>query len=181
VALVSQGATQAEIALALGISQPAVSKLLKRVDARLLEELERDRRRHWVRQDQRLEHLFREQVRAWGRSQAEATKRRHVKTDMGGDPTTSKTTAEVIVTSEVGDPRFLEGARKSLADLRRIHGLDRHTPFARSGADPTEQLTDAELVARIAELDTLIEATAPEPAVDEAVATDQENDHGSES
>src|SRR6266702_8371203 len=63
-----RGGTQDEIAAELGISQPAVSKLLRRVDDRVVDDVSRALTQHKARQTVRLEHLYREAIKAWERS-----------------------------------------------------------------------------------------------------------------
>jgi hypothetical protein len=77
------GWPQHQIAADLGVSQAAVSKILKRVEVRLLREqaamVERQKARHTAR----LEHLFAEAIRAWEQSKADTTRRRQRKTQGG--------------------------------------------------------------------------------------------------
>ena len=63
-------------------------------------------------------------------------------------------------------PRYLETARKAMADLRSIWGLDAPQQLDVSRADPYASLTEAELLDRIAQQDTLLQrpsATTPAP------------------
>ena len=71
-----QGASQREIAAELGVSQPAVSKMLRRMAAEILADLTEHAEVHHVRQVQRLEHVVRESLGAWERSKQERTQRR---------------------------------------------------------------------------------------------------------
>jgi hypothetical protein len=50
----------------------------------------------------------------------------------------------------------LETARKTLADLRRVWGLDAPQQIAVRDGDPLSALSEAELLERIAEQDALI-------------------------
>ena len=77
------GWSQHQIAADLGISQAAVSKILKRVELRLLRELAETVERQKARQTLRLEHLFAEAMRAWEQSKADTTRRRQRKTQVG--------------------------------------------------------------------------------------------------
>jgi len=109
--LATLGWSQHQIAADLGISQAAVSKILKRIELQ--------KARHTLR----LEHLFAEAMRAWGESKTDTTRRRQRKTQ-GGQAGTGSTIAEVVVENEHGDPRYLDQARKALADHRKVWGLD---------------------------------------------------------
>jgi predicted transcriptional regulator len=117
------GWSQHQIAADLGISQPAVSRILNRVELRVLRELtatvERQKARHTVR----LEHIFAEAMRAWDQSKADTTRRRQRKSD-GGPGGAGATVAEIVVENQHGDPRYLDEARKALADHRKLWGLD---------------------------------------------------------
>src|SRR5262249_54508846 len=59
------GYTQWRIALALGISQPAVSKILRRVERRVLAGLEADVRAVKLKQSLQLEFIVDQALRAW--------------------------------------------------------------------------------------------------------------------
>lgn len=120
--LATQGATQQEIARALGVTQPAVSKMLRRVEVNTWNELVRARGRHKVRTTLRLEFLFREAMHAWEQSKADATRRRQRKTQSGTHE--SATIAELVTENQHGDPRYLEQARKTMADFTKLWGLD---------------------------------------------------------
>jgi predicted transcriptional regulator len=117
------GRSQHEIAAELGVSQAAVSKMLKRVEIRVLREIAETVERQKARHTLRLEHLFSEAMHAWGESKADTTRRRQRKTQ-GGQAGAGATVAEVVVENQHGDPRYLEQARKALADHRKVWGLD---------------------------------------------------------
>ena len=117
------GWSQHQIAADLGISQAAVSKMLRRIEGRILRELAETVERQKARHTLRLEHLFAEAMRAWEGSKADTTRKRQRKTQAGsGD--SGATVAEVVIESQRGDPRFLDEARKALADHRKLWGLD---------------------------------------------------------
>ena len=116
------GWSQPRIAADLGITQAAVCKLLKRVETRALRELAETLGRQKAQQAFRLEHLFAEAIRAWHASQADSTRRRQRQTHGADGP--GATVAELIVENQHGDPRYLDEARKALADARKLMGLD---------------------------------------------------------
>jgi transcriptional regulator with XRE-family HTH domain len=126
VARADQGWTQQAIAGELGISQAAVSKMLRRVDAREAAALGADLARRRARQIRRLEHLLRETLQAWEASKAPHTRRRQRQTTHGGGPESS--TAEVTVEEHPGDPRFLEQARRIEEQIAALCGFDRTRP-----------------------------------------------------
>ena len=76
--------------------------------------------RYKVAQTRKLEHLYREALSAWQQSKAQRTRRRQRKSD--GQTGAGGAVAEVIVDDSYGDPRYLEAARRALADLARISG-----------------------------------------------------------
>ena len=103
--LATRGQSQRAIAAALGISQPAVSKLLQRVDARALATLHRDRVRLLVQQQRQRAHVYALAQAGWDRSGTDRerqTQRRTVTPD--GQ---ARTTVVVQREARAGDARFL--------------------------------------------------------------------------
>ena len=152
------GITQYQIAVDLGVSQVAVSKILTRVEVRLLRELaatvERQKARHTVR----LEHLFAEAIRAWEQSKADTTRRRQRKAE-GGQRGAGATIVEIVVENRHGDPRYLEEARKALADQRKLWGLDAPQKLdLRAARNPYDGMTEDALRAALAEQARLLAA-----------------------
>ena len=121
--LTVRGWSQPQIAADLGVSQAAVSKILRRVEGRMLRELSATVERQKARQTVRLEHLFAEAMRAWEASQEDSTRRRQRKSD-GASGGAGTTVAELVVENQHGDPRYLDQARHALADQRKVWGLD---------------------------------------------------------
>jgi hypothetical protein len=163
------GWSQPHIAADLGISQAAVSKLLKRIETRLLRELAETVQRQKARQTLRLEHLFAEAMRAWNESKADTTRRRQRQTQ-GGDGA-GATIAELVVENQHGDPRYLDEARKALADQRKLWGLDapQKVDFHAS-RDPYEDMPEEALRAELARQTQLL--GLPTPIVIDAGTTD---------
>ena len=162
--LATVGWSQHAIAAELQISQAAVSKILARVDARTLRELTTSMERQKVRQTQRLEFVYAEAMRAWRESQADTTRRRQRQVDGSRGP--GQTVAEVVVTSQHGDPRYLETARKALTDLRRLWGMDAPQRVDVQALQPYADLSEPELLALLAQQEALLLPPAPagEPA-----------------
>ena len=119
---VLEGHTQRETADAVGITQAAVSAIVRRVEERLLADLAYKVDRQRARQTLRLEHVYRQSMQAWQDSKQEGLRRRQRKTE--NDSSTGSTVAELISENRYGDPRFLDEARKALADLRKVWGVD---------------------------------------------------------
>src|SRR6516165_8550831 len=69
------GRTQREIAAELGVSQPAVTKILARAAADLNADLRQHTQVHVMRQLSQLDELYEEQRAAWHRSKGEKTRR----------------------------------------------------------------------------------------------------------
>ena len=90
------GWSQHQVAADLGISQAAVSKILARVETRVLRELTAIVERQKVRHSLRLQHLFAEAMRAWEESKEDTTRRRQRKTN-GGAVGAGGTIAEIVV------------------------------------------------------------------------------------
>ena len=155
-----EGHAQTAIAARLGISQPAVSKIVRRIEERLLCDVawrtERQRARHSLR----LEFLYAEAVRAWRASQEDGLRKRQRKTDGAGG---GATVAEIVSENRHGDPRYLDEARKTLADLRTLWGVDAPDRLAVE-ATPYAGLTDAALDAELVRQTRLLERrAAPDP------------------
>jgi predicted transcriptional regulator len=143
------GWSQHQIGEDLGISQAAVSKLLRRIETRLFRELAETVGRQKARHALRLEHLFAEAMRAWTESQADSTRRRHRKTH--GGQGAEATVAEIISQNQHGDPRYLEEARKALADHRKLWGLDAPQKVdLRAARDPYTDLSEEALRVELA-------------------------------
>jgi transcriptional regulator with XRE-family HTH domain len=139
------GWSQHQIAADLGLSQAGVSRILRRIETRLVREfaamVERQKARHTLR----LEYLFKEAVDAWDRSKTDTTRRRQRKTESAqGGP--GATIAEIVVENQHGDPRYLDEARKALADHRKLWGLDAPQKVdLRASRNPYEGMTEAAL------------------------------------
>jgi predicted transcriptional regulator len=151
------GWSQHQIATDLGISQAAVSKLLKRVEERILRELVDTIERHKARQTLRLEHHYAEAMRAWEESKADTTRKRQRKTQPGSGGAAA-TVAEVVVENQHGDPRYLEVARKALADVRKVWGLDAPQQVDLRAQNPYASMTEEALRDELTRLGRLLNA-----------------------
>ena len=179
--LTNLGWSQHQIAADLGISQAGVSKLLKRVELRILQELTETVERQKARQTLRLEHLFAEAMRAWTDSKTDMTRRRQRKTQAGSG--TGATIAEIVTEIKHGDPRYLEEARKALADHRKIWGLDAPQKVdVRASRNPYADMTEDDLRAEVARQARLLGAPdSPTPKANQSTEpstpAQQEPDH----
>ena len=118
-----QGSTQRQIADELGVSQPAVSKILSRIEEMYAHEVIANLDRHRAKQTLRLEHHYSQSMRAWEESKQDSTIRRQRK-GQGAAGQTGPSVAELVVENQHGDPRYLEQARKALNDIRKVWGID---------------------------------------------------------
>ena len=174
--LTALGWSQPQIARDLGISQAAVSKILKRIETRQLREWAETLERHKVKQTLRLEHLFAEAIRAWHESKADTTRRRQRQTesDHGG-----ASVAEIIVENQHGDPRYLDEARKALADHRKLWGLDAPQKVdLRASQDPYADMTEEALRAELARQTQLLgvaDSTVIDAVTSDALTTHRPN------
>jgi predicted transcriptional regulator len=167
--LATLGWSQHQIAADLGISQAAVSKSLKRIELRVLRDLTETVERQKARQTLRLEHLFAEAMAAWEQSKTDSTRRRQRKTQAGTGGT-GATVAEIVTENQHGDPRYLDEARKALADHRKIWGLDAPQKVdVRATRDPYDHMTDDDLRAELARQARLL--IGPEPTVPDSPRT----------
>lgn len=171
------GWSQHHIAEDLGISQAAVSKLLKRIETRLFREMAETVGRQKARHALRLEHLFAEAMRSWNESKADSTRRRQRKTQSGQGA--DATVAELVVENQHGDPRYLDEARKALADHRKLWGLDAPQKVdLRASQNPYDDMTEEALRAELARQAQLLAVT--EPTVIEMVTTDAVTANGTD-
>ena len=167
------GQSQDQIASALGVSQPAVSKILRRLEDRQLADLGVKRDRQRAQHTMHLRFLYAQAIGAWQASQEDGERRRQRQTT-GGASGGAQTVAELVSENRHGDPRFLESARKILADVRALWGVDAPERVAvegrLAGALADGEL-DAELVRQIGLVQRLL---APEPPVSVAVHHEKE-------
>ena len=167
------GWTQPQIARDLGISQAAVSKILKRIETRQLREWAETRERQKTKQTLRLEHLFAEAIRAWHESKADTTRRRQRQTQDGDGA--GATVAELVVENQHGDPRYLNEARKALADQRKLWGLDAPQKVdLHASRNPYDDMPEEALRAELARQALLL--GLPNPTVIDAGLTDAVTD-----
>ena len=143
------GLSQREIAAEEGITQSAVSKILQRVEARVFKEFVARVEQQKGRQDMSLRFIFQEGMKAWEASKTDATRRVQKKTQPAAGAS-STTVAQLVVENRHGDSRYLEIARKALADQRRVWGLDApHKVDVRASQRPFEAMTDEALAAEL--------------------------------
>jgi len=157
-----EGRTQHQIAAGLAISQPAVSKIVRRIEDRLLADValkvERQRARHTLR----LEFVYAEAIRAWRASQQEAVRRRQRKTE-SGPGRAGGNVAEIVSEARHGDPRYLEEARRALGDLRAIWGVDAPERLSIGATTPFASLSDVALEAELARQDVIVRRLTQPP------------------
>lgn len=126
--------TEAEIAVELGITQSAVSQMLKRISSKVLDRLTSQAEEIKAAQTAQLEQIASESMRGWERSQTAAESERTVTEEVmleGTQPDGAKVQIPSIKQTitktteyQAGDPRFLDQARGALADIRDIWGLE---------------------------------------------------------
>jgi predicted transcriptional regulator len=137
--LAARGRTQREIAQDLGVTQPAVSKMVKRAATAVSQELVDDTRAYVARLVAQLDHVYHEMMQAWERSKTDQTRRRHRRVDheSGSGAQGATTTVEASVITREGDPRFVGHALRALAQkclvLEMVCG-----PALREADEPVE-------------------------------------------
>ena len=115
------GATQRAIAAEVGVSQPAVCKILRREEEAALATLHRDRVRLLVRDSRRLAHLYREAHEAWRRSLADRERRVQRRTTRADGHVI--TTMALHTETQAGDPRLLQVMLQTLRATEHLFAL----------------------------------------------------------
>ncbi len=137
-----QGWTQEAIAAEIGVTQPAIQQILKRLTKRFtkhnVEEI------HHVKSQQiaQLEYIAYEAMLAWENSK-EAAKIQRIKTSSGGKDNSEKVQE---LRDQDGDPRYLTVAMKAREDIRKILGADAPSKNISLDID-VSRLSDDELLA----------------------------------
>jgi hypothetical protein len=155
-----EGQSQHSIGRTLGISQPAVSKIIRRAEDRLASDVAWRIDRQRARQSLRLEFIYAEAIKAWRASQQDGLRRRQRKTDAGGHGTTI---AEVISENRHGDPRFLDEARRALGDLRALWGVDAPERISVEATSRFAAMSDAALEAEVRRQSDMLQRFLTQP------------------
>ena len=120
---------------------------------------------------------------AWQQSKTDSTRRRQRRTHAGTGGA-GATVAEIVTENQHGDPRYLDEARKALADHRKIWGLDAPQKVdVRASQNPYADMTEDALRAELARQARLLVAsdtgTTPlaDPPPSDPCTTTQEPDH----
>jgi predicted transcriptional regulator len=171
------GHQQPEIAAELGVTQQAVSKILKRISTRAIKRLNGAEDERRALHTARLEHIYREAIEAWERSKLPRKKSSSKKLRVGGaspldlakleegvsvggvEPTTVREEMRNEASTTDGDFLFLQTALQADGELRKLWGLN--APKKLDILDkrrPLEQLSDDELARRAAENAALLAA-----------------------
>lgn len=135
--------TQERIAGDLGVDRSTISKMLARIDRRLLKQVEAAVFAMKVAEDARLEFIIDEAMQAWQRSKSPAVAKRVTKTKAGEkDPGETegegkhggRSQETVSQAAQCGDARYLVEARAAMADRRKLWGLDAPQKVAQTNA-----------------------------------------------
>jgi hypothetical protein len=151
----TKGLTETQIADELAkqglgqVTQQAVSKMLQRIEERMLKEMSARVKRMKVSQTAALQKVFRDAMAAWEESKRpqKSLTTKHGPSGENGEPGKVKESLSVLKDQD-GDPRYLEQARQALADIRKIWGVDEPTQTkndinGRLGLEIVEEIIDA--------------------------------------
>jgi predicted transcriptional regulator len=131
------GFTQWQIAKELGISQPAVFKMLRRIEKRVLARMEEDVRAVKLKQQQQIDYVISQALHAWRESREK--NEQHEVTVVGND--LGKSGTRHTTHRSLGNPKYLKVALDALAAERELWGLNRSRPADEPPPDPTIQAT----------------------------------------
>jgi transcriptional regulator with XRE-family HTH domain len=116
-----RGLRQRAIAERVGISQAAVSKILRRVQRRVEARMAETHARMEAQHVDRLEHLLAAALDGWEASRTDRTRRRQRRVEgSAGSEAQDRMAAEIVVETRAGDARLLREARETIALLMTI-------------------------------------------------------------
>jgi hypothetical protein len=149
----TKGLTETQIAEELAkqglgeVTQQAVSKMLHRVEERMLQEMSDKVKTKKIRHEAALMKIYHDAMAAW----EESKKPQKSLTTKQGPPGENGESGKVkeslsVLRDQDGDPRYLEQARQALADIRRIWGVDEPTSIKSDlGGAMVLQITEHEV------------------------------------
>jgi DNA-binding CsgD family transcriptional regulator len=115
-----RGLRQRAIAERVGISQAAVSKILRRVQRRVEAGMSATHARMQAQHVDRLELVLAAALDGWEASRTDRTRRRQRQVDGSAGSEAQDRMAEIVVETRAGDARFLREARETIALLMTI-------------------------------------------------------------
>ncbi len=140
--LTLQGLSEAQIAAELAkqglgeVTQQAVSKMLIRIEERMLKELSAKIQTKKIRHEAALWKIYHAAMAAWEESKKpqKSLTTKHAPSGENGQPG-KVLESHSTLRDQDGDPRYLEQARQALADLRKLWGLDAAKKLEVTGED----------------------------------------------
>lgn len=152
----TEGLTEAQIVEELAkqglgeVTQQAVSKMLIRVEQRMLKEMSARVKGKKVRHEAALMKIYHDAMAAWEQSKKpqKTITYKHGPSGENGEPGKVRD-SHAVIRNQSGDPRYLEQARQALADIRKIWGVDEPTQTksditGRLGLEIVEEIHDAD-------------------------------------
>lgn len=110
------------------LSSSSISRDLKVVDEMLLQRSADNHKTIKVKQQLKLEYLYREAIEAWLKSKKDkeiSTQESSIQESIEGeDDRGSRTKVQIRTESQAGDPALLNAARSVLADISKLWGLN---------------------------------------------------------
>jgi hypothetical protein len=152
----TKGLTETQIAEELAkqglgaVTQQAVSKMLRRVEERMLKEMTGRVKAMKARQTLALQKIQRDAMAAWEESKKpqKSLTTKHGAAGANGEPG-KVTESQSVLRDQDGDPRYLDQARQALADIRKIWGVDepaqtKNDLTGRLALEIVEEIVDAD-------------------------------------
>lgn len=152
-----QGLTERAIADDLGVSQPAVNKMLQKTRAAFLDKIEGAIREELALQVGHLHYVIEQALEAWRDSKK--PKKVVVTKKTKNLPGLIKEESTASNETRLGDPRYFDSAMEAMAEVRKILAMLKPTQLLGGGTEPgrssapsLDKLTEVERAERIAML-----------------------------
>src|SRR5262249_9527741 len=136
-----KGWTQWRIATELGLSQPAICKILERVCRQAVAELKDQVQQAKFEQLQLLDHIVDQAMQSWelSKTPSQSQTTRKTTAGQGGGAGGVGEIKTIHLENQFGNPKYLDEARAAMSDIRRILGCDAPEKVAMTDPSGTQE------------------------------------------